>query len=56
MHPAGDENVYLLSGDVDVVLWTKGGEPTVRVSERGAFAVASRSTWHTALPHAPTQV
>ena len=42
MHPAGDEIVYLLSGDVDVVLWTEDGERTVRVSEPGVFAVAPR--------------
>ncbi len=39
MHPAGDEVVYLLSGDVDVVLWAEDGERTVRVSEPGAFVV-----------------
>ena len=54
LHPHGDEFVYLLSGDTDLVLHTAEGERTLRVSEPGAYVVVPRGTWHTARPHAPT--
>lgn len=53
-HPKGDEYVYLLSGDVDFVLWQDGREAVTRVSEPGAFVIVPRNTWHTARPHKPT--
>lgn len=56
MHPEGDEVAYLLSGDVDFVLWTEDGERTVRVNKPGDFIVVPRGTWHTARPRAPTEM
>lgn len=53
-HPKGDEYVYLLSGDVDFVLWQDGKEAVLRVSEPGTYVVVPRNTWHTARPHKPT--
>jgi mannose-6-phosphate isomerase-like protein (cupin superfamily) len=48
VHPAGDEFVILVSGDVDLVLAKEGGDETVRLSEPGTFAIIPRNTWHTA--------
>lgn len=55
-HPKGDEIVYLLSGDVDFVLWTLEGERTVRVDRPGTCIVVPRGVWHTARPHARTSM
>ena len=53
-HPAGDEYVYLIAGDVDFVLWREGREEIVRISLPGSYVVVPRGVWHTARPHAPT--
>lgn len=53
-HPHGDEFVYLLSGNVDFVLWQHGCERIVRVDRSGCYVVVPRGVWHTARPHAPT--
>lgn len=55
-HPKGDEYVYLLKGDTDLVLWRDGREEIVRLSEPGTYAVVPQNTWHTARPHAPTEM
>ena len=55
VHPEGDELVFLLTGDTDLVLAGDQGEETVlRVSEPGQYVVVPKGTWHTARPHAPT--
>lgn len=54
VHPEGDEFVYLLVGDTDVILNGNGEERTVRVSEPGSYVVVPKGVWHTARPHAPT--
>lgn len=54
VHPQGDEFVYLLSGDTDLLLRTDDGERSVRVSEPGSYVVVPRGTWHTARPHEAT--
>ncbi len=56
VHPHGDEVVYLLEGDTDLLLRLPGGEKTVRVSEPGAYVIVPKGTWHTARPHAPTRM
>ena len=56
MHPKGDEIVYLLSGDVDFVLWSKAGERVLRVDRPGSCIVVPRGTWHTARPRMPTEM
>lgn len=53
-HPKGDEYVYLLSGDVDFVLWQDGREVVTRVSEPGTYVIVPRNTWHTARPRKAT--
>lgn len=55
-HPAGDEIVYLLSGDVTVVLEVDGAEKEVRLSRAGSYAIVPRNTWHTARPHEKSEM
>ncbi len=47
MHPAGDEVLYLLSGEMDLILGEAGGERSVRVRAGDGYIVP-RGTWHTA--------
>jgi len=56
MHPKGDEVVYLLSGDVDFVLWTPDGETVVRVNRPGSYVIVPKGTWHTARPRTRTEM
>lgn len=53
-HPAGDELVFLVSGDLEFVLELPGGPASVRLQRPGACAVVPRDTWHTARVHAPS--
>ena len=48
MHPAGDEIVCLMAGDVQMVFERTGGEEVVRLSKPGAYVIVPRGTWHTA--------
>ena len=54
VHPAGDEIVYLVAGDAELVLALPGGDRSVRLSEPGTFAIVPRNTWHTASVRSPT--
>ena len=56
MHPKGDEFVYLLEGDTDLVLRKDGQERTVRIHKPGDYVVVPQGAWHTARPHAPTSM
>jgi uncharacterized cupin superfamily protein len=56
MHPAGEEFVCLLSGQVDFVLEQEGGERTVSLSTPGQYILVPRGVWHTAKVHTPSSV
>ena len=56
MHPAGDEFVCLIDGDVEITLRLSEGDETIRLSEPGSFAIVPKGTWHTANPHRPTSM
>jgi mannose-6-phosphate isomerase-like protein (cupin superfamily) len=56
MHPAGDEIVCLLSGDVTMVIDRNGVEEAVRLREQGAFVIVPKGTWHTARTSVPTKM
>ena len=56
MHPKGDEIVYLISGDVEFVLWDGNEETTVHVSEPGSYIVVPKGAWHTANRLKPTSM
>jgi uncharacterized cupin superfamily protein len=55
-HPAGDEFVCLLSGQVDFILEQDGTEKTVSLKAPGAYVLVPRGTWHTAKVHVPSAV
>ena len=48
IHPAGDEIVCLLSGDVTMVLDRNGVEELTHLSGPGGFVIVPKGTWHTA--------
>jgi mannose-6-phosphate isomerase-like protein (cupin superfamily) len=56
VHPAGDEIVYLLSGEAALVLDRNGTEEIIHLREPGAFAIVPKGTWHTARTSVPTQM
>jgi len=53
-HPAGDEFVVLLSGDVELILAREGDDDVTRMNQPGTFVIVPRNTWHTARVHAPS--
>jgi hypothetical protein len=56
MHPAGDEIVCLLAGDIDFVLRIDGSERRLRLERPGCYLIVPRATWHTALPRVPSSL
>ena len=48
IHPAGEEVVCLLSGEVTLVLEEATGERRLTLAEPGAYVIIPRGTWHTA--------
>ncbi len=56
MHPAGDEIVYLLSGDTDFVFWINGAEQVLRFDKPGSYVVVPKGVWHTARPRAESRM
>ena len=55
-HPAGEEFVYLLSGQIDFVLEQDGGEEVVSLDTPGQYILVPRGVWHTAKVHTPSSV
>lgn len=47
-HPAGDEMVVLLSGEVTFVVKTASGEEQTTLSESGTYVIVPIGAWHTA--------
>ena len=56
MHPAGEEFVCLLSGQVDLILEQDGVENTVQLSTSGSYVLVPGGTWHTARVHTPSSM
>lgn len=54
-HPAGDEILVLLSGEMDVVLDTPGGEERTRVRAGETFVVP-KGVWHRGIVHKPGEL
>jgi quercetin dioxygenase-like cupin family protein len=55
-HPAGEEFVCLLEGDVDLVLQQNGGETLVTLNQPGSFVLVPVNTWHTARVRKPSKM
>jgi quercetin dioxygenase-like cupin family protein len=47
-HPAGDEIVVLLSGQVEMILRKNGDDERVLLTQAGSYLVVAAGTWHTA--------
>lgn len=56
MHPAGEEFVCLLSGQVDLILEQGGIENKVQLSTSGSYVLVPRGVWHTAKVHTPSSM
>ncbi|MEB3213402.1 MAG: cupin domain-containing protein [Leptolyngbyaceae bacterium] len=56
MHPAGDELVYLLSGQVDVVLEHDAEDTKVPMKTPGEFAIVPKGVWHTIKVRTPSSM
>lgn len=55
MHPTADELVYLLEGDVELLIEESAGVKAVHVQGRG-LVIVPRGAWHTARVHAPSRL
>ena len=56
VHPAGDEFVTLITGDITLVLWQDQQEHALRLSNPSDFVIIPKGVWHTARVHAPTNM
>ncbi|HEY9625635.1 MAG TPA: hypothetical protein V6C78_35270 [Crinalium sp.] len=56
MHPAGEEFVCLLSGQIDFILEQDGGEKTISLNSLGRYLLVPRGVWHTAKVHTSSSV
>jgi mannose-6-phosphate isomerase-like protein (cupin superfamily) len=54
-HPAGDEILVLLSGEMDVVLDTSRGEERTRLKAGETFVVP-KGVWHRGIVHKPGEL
>ncbi len=54
-HPAGDELLYILAGETDVVTLTDGRPVRTRVGA-GSLFVCPKGLWHRILPRAPVSL
>ena len=56
-HPAGEEVVLLLEGEVELRLDEQGGtESRVRLDAPGSYVLVPRDTWHTARAVRPSRM
>jgi quercetin dioxygenase-like cupin family protein len=55
-HPAGEEVVLLLSGEVELALELPTGESRVTLDQPGAYVLVPRDIWHTARARRPSQM
>jgi mannose-6-phosphate isomerase-like protein (cupin superfamily) len=56
MHPAGDEFVCLLSGQVDFILEQHSTEHAISLKHPGDYILVPPGVWHTARVHTPSSV
>jgi mannose-6-phosphate isomerase-like protein (cupin superfamily) len=47
-HPAGDEIVVLLSGQVEMVMRRNGSDECIPLNDPGSYVVIPAGVWHTA--------
>lgn len=56
MHPAGEEFVCLLSGQLDLILKQNGLENRLSLKTPGSYVIVPKGIWHTAKVHQPCSV
>lgn len=56
MHPAGDELVMLLDGDVTLVLRQDGADTEVRLTQPSSYVIVPQEIWHTARTNTATRM
>lgn len=56
MHPAGEELVCLLSGEVDLILEQNSLERTLSLRTPGSYVLVPRGVWHTSKVHMPSSM
>lgn len=55
-HPAGEEFVCLLEGEVELILEQEGIENSVFLTTPGEFVLVPSNTWHTARVKKPSKM
>lgn len=55
-HPAGEEFVCVLEGEVDLLLEQDGVRRTVTLNQPGAYVLVPKNTWHTAKVRRPCRM
>ena len=55
MHPSGEEIVYMLAGEMDLILEKDENLQTIELRGKGAVVIP-RNTWHTAKVFAPSNM
>lgn len=55
-HPAGEEFVCLIEGEVELVLERDGVQSRVVLSKPGAYVLVPPNTWHTAKVRRPSRM
>ncbi|MBD2111835.1 MULTISPECIES: WxcM-like domain-containing protein [Cyanophyceae] len=56
MHPAGEEFVCLISGQIDLILKQNGVENRLPLDTPGSYVIVPKGIWHTAKVHQPCSV
>lgn len=56
MHPAGEEFVCLISGQLDLILEQNGVENRISLQAPGSYVIVPKGIWHTAKVHQPSSV
>lgn len=56
MHPAGEEFVCLISGQVDLILDQNGVETRLSLATPGSYVIVPKGIWHTAKVYQPSSV
>ena len=55
LHPEGECLIVLLSGSIDVIQETDGGDRTVELRQPGDSCFTPRGVWHRQIVHAPSE-
>jgi len=54
IHPHGDEIVYLLLGEAEMIIKKDNNQETIFINKPGSYIIIPKATWHTAKIKVPT--